>query len=383
MALPFPDIPPSIVTLPAIHLGSVLLGPFSIRWVRPWLYRRHPAGMALRGEPHSHAPAVGTGWRARDRAADRRHDPVDHHRRHRRGPDRLHPVLHAAAGKRARGARGRPGGDHPAVAWRHELPRRLDRGHHRPDPVHPAAADRFLKPDRSRGALRADRVRACEGGEFRQRRIVGPGYDLAARHGVLRSASRDQCRRQLRGGTAAALPQPAVRGDARRTGPLLHSSGRHAPSGVVAPPRRGDRTVPAGLRPGADDARERADARRGVPRPALWPDHGDDPVGADDLGAACSCCGAPSGDRPSPSRRREPAGASDPRHPGGRPDDRGGLYDPLPARSAGRLLRHAARARRRRRFRHRAPGLADVRRNPRRVGPTKYGRGWGRPNDFD
>jgi phosphatidylglycerol:prolipoprotein diacylglycerol transferase len=32
MALPFPDIPPAIFTIPAVHVGSMLLGPFSIRW---------------------------------------------------------------------------------------------------------------------------------------------------------------------------------------------------------------------------------------------------------------------------------------------------------------------------------------------------------------
>ena len=32
MALPFPDIPPAIFTIPAVHLGSVALGPFSVRW---------------------------------------------------------------------------------------------------------------------------------------------------------------------------------------------------------------------------------------------------------------------------------------------------------------------------------------------------------------
>ena len=32
MALPFPDIPPAIFTIPAVHLGSLLLGPFPIRW---------------------------------------------------------------------------------------------------------------------------------------------------------------------------------------------------------------------------------------------------------------------------------------------------------------------------------------------------------------
>ena len=32
MALPFPNIPPAIVTIPAVHLGGFALGPFSIRW---------------------------------------------------------------------------------------------------------------------------------------------------------------------------------------------------------------------------------------------------------------------------------------------------------------------------------------------------------------
>ncbi len=32
MSLPFPNIPPAIVTIPAIHLGGLALGPFSIRW---------------------------------------------------------------------------------------------------------------------------------------------------------------------------------------------------------------------------------------------------------------------------------------------------------------------------------------------------------------
>jgi phosphatidylglycerol:prolipoprotein diacylglycerol transferase len=32
MALPFPDIPPAIFTIPAVHLGGLGLGPFSIRW---------------------------------------------------------------------------------------------------------------------------------------------------------------------------------------------------------------------------------------------------------------------------------------------------------------------------------------------------------------
>ena len=32
MSLPFPNIPPAIVTIPAVHLGAFALGPFSIRW---------------------------------------------------------------------------------------------------------------------------------------------------------------------------------------------------------------------------------------------------------------------------------------------------------------------------------------------------------------
>jgi phosphatidylglycerol:prolipoprotein diacylglycerol transferase len=32
MALPFPDIPPAIFTIPAVHLGGMGLGPFSVRW---------------------------------------------------------------------------------------------------------------------------------------------------------------------------------------------------------------------------------------------------------------------------------------------------------------------------------------------------------------
>jgi phosphatidylglycerol:prolipoprotein diacylglycerol transferase len=32
MALPFPDIPPAIFTIPAVHLGSLVLGPLSVRW---------------------------------------------------------------------------------------------------------------------------------------------------------------------------------------------------------------------------------------------------------------------------------------------------------------------------------------------------------------
>ena len=32
MALPFPDIPPAIFTIPAVHLGGLGLGPFSVRW---------------------------------------------------------------------------------------------------------------------------------------------------------------------------------------------------------------------------------------------------------------------------------------------------------------------------------------------------------------
>ncbi len=32
MALPFPDIPPAIFTIPAVRLGGLGLGPFSIRW---------------------------------------------------------------------------------------------------------------------------------------------------------------------------------------------------------------------------------------------------------------------------------------------------------------------------------------------------------------
>ena len=32
MALPFPDIPPEALTLPALKVGSLSLGPFAIRW---------------------------------------------------------------------------------------------------------------------------------------------------------------------------------------------------------------------------------------------------------------------------------------------------------------------------------------------------------------
>jgi phosphatidylglycerol---prolipoprotein diacylglyceryl transferase len=32
MALPFPDIPPELFTIPSFHLGAVALGPFPIRW---------------------------------------------------------------------------------------------------------------------------------------------------------------------------------------------------------------------------------------------------------------------------------------------------------------------------------------------------------------
>ena len=32
MALPFPDIPPDVFTIPGFHLGSLSLGPFPIRW---------------------------------------------------------------------------------------------------------------------------------------------------------------------------------------------------------------------------------------------------------------------------------------------------------------------------------------------------------------
>ena len=32
MALQFPDFDPAIFTIPAVHLGSLALGPFPIRW---------------------------------------------------------------------------------------------------------------------------------------------------------------------------------------------------------------------------------------------------------------------------------------------------------------------------------------------------------------
>ncbi len=32
MAIPYPDVPPEIFTLPQVHLGEVALGPFSVRW---------------------------------------------------------------------------------------------------------------------------------------------------------------------------------------------------------------------------------------------------------------------------------------------------------------------------------------------------------------
>lgn len=32
MALPFPDIPPAIFTIPAVHLGGLAVGPLSVRW---------------------------------------------------------------------------------------------------------------------------------------------------------------------------------------------------------------------------------------------------------------------------------------------------------------------------------------------------------------
>ena len=50
MAIPYPDIPPQIFTVPAVHLGGLVLGPFSLRWyalayiagiVLGWLYAAH------------------------------------------------------------------------------------------------------------------------------------------------------------------------------------------------------------------------------------------------------------------------------------------------------------------------------------------------------
>ena len=32
MALPFPDIDPALVTVPAFHVGGFVLGPFAVRW---------------------------------------------------------------------------------------------------------------------------------------------------------------------------------------------------------------------------------------------------------------------------------------------------------------------------------------------------------------
>ena len=141
MALQFPDIRPDIFTIPALHFGNFSLGPFPLRWyalayiagiLLGW---RYALGLVSNAKLWKGRPAGHSG-------PDRRPDPVDHPGRHPGRADRLSAVLHAAhsPGGRPGGPGDGPDGGPAGVAWRDELPRRDDRGGHRPSSPTPCAS---------------------------------------------------------------------------------------------------------------------------------------------------------------------------------------------------------------------------------------------------
>ena len=221
MALPFPDIPPAIFTIPAVHLGGMGLGPLSVRWyavayiagillgwryavglarnAKLWGPRGAPLtvpqidDMILCGSPSASSPAGGSAISCstccRWRAGEPRWPPT--------------PWRSSSSGRGGMSFHGGAIGVTLALLIFARL-RRLDI------------------------IALADLVAACQpigqgfgrianfiNGELWGRVTTSPVGMV-----VLREAHRDQRGRELCRRSAAALSQPAVRGDARGSGPV-------------------------------------------------------------------------------------------------------------------------------------------------------------------